>query len=237
MLFWVTLVSDVAIILGATIIALLDASRVWLLWIRFVDAIAGLPLLVGVFLVTRPMPYDMSVRGADGLRRALRLIAMLAVLGELIRYEATAAGTWPAMPCAWTCKSLIVSIAILLLYLYLARLATRFDEANLSRSLVLIAWIAAIANVTIIFSIARIYEVAGMTRFTFYALSGTRRLFALVVWIWALRLLWNFGKRITAATEGRCFNCGYRLEGLQSHRCRECGAAFAISDPKLSGSL
>lgn len=226
LLFWVVLVSALLTSTGSTAVAVLGGTRSDLRWVEFVPTLAELLLLVGVYRVTAPIPCPKDLRAPDTSRQALRACAVLAVFGQLGRLLARHIQTWAPMPYVWTGERFVESVAIFLLFLYLSRLAARFEETRLSWSLALVAWLAAIGNLLFIFSLERMYENLVVSLSTYQALLWSRAFLHLVIWIWALRVLWEFGSTVPVAAEGRCINCGYPHEGLTEARCPECGLAF-----------
>ena len=226
LVFWVVAVSAVLTSTGAVAVAVLTGTRAGLQWVAFVPMFAELLLLAGVYALTAPVSCPRDIRTPDAPRQLLRVCAVLAVLGQLGRFLAVQMQTWPRTPYVWAGERLLESLAILLFFLYLRGLAVRFHEARISRSVGSVAWLAATANLLLVFNLENIYEDVGVSLSTYQALFWSRASFRLVVWIWVLRVLWRFSSEMPRAADGRCSNCGYTLKGLDSQRCPECGMQF-----------
>ena len=227
-LFWAILISVPLTTLGAMAVPFLGGTRSNLRWITLVWTLAELLLLIGVHTLSEPVACPEEIRVTDAPRRLLRICTVLAFLGQVGRLVASHIQSWPRVPYVLVGERLAESIAIFCLFLYLRRLGQRFDQLRLCRSLGLMAWVAAIANVLRIFSLGGMYREFGLSLSTYNALLWSRLSVDFVVWIWALRLLWKCGTRIPVAAEGRCINCGYTREGLTDPRCPECGLAFDL---------
>lgn len=228
LLFWALLISVPLTNLGAMAVPLLGGTRSDLRWITLVWTLAELLLLIGVYTLSAPVACPEEIRITDAPRRLLRICTVLAFPGQVVRLVASHIQSWPHIPYMLAGERLAESVAIFCLFLYLRRLGQRFDQRRLCRSLGLIAWVAAIASVLRILSLGGMYREFGLSLSTYNALFWSRESFRLVVWIWALRLLWKCGARIPVAAEGRCINCGYPQAGLMDPRCPECGLAFDL---------
>lgn len=219
--------------LGAMAVPFLGGTRSDLRWITLMWTLAELLLLIGVYTLSAPVACREEIRVTDAPRRLLRICTVLAFLGQVGRLMASHIQSWPHIPYMLAGERLAESVAIFCLFLYLRRLGQRFDQPRLCRSLGLIAWVAAIASVLRIFSLSGLYREFGLSLSTYNALFWSRESFRLVVWIWALRLLWKCVTRIPTATEGRCINCGYPHEGLTDPRCPECGLVFDLGSVNI----
>ncbi|HUU85414.1 MAG TPA: hypothetical protein VM243_18090 [Phycisphaerae bacterium] len=226
LLFWVVLVSVLATNVGAMGVAFLGGSRGDLRWVAFIPAAAGFLLLVGVYLLTAPVPHRGLSASPETQRRLLRICAIAVVIGRCGRLFVRHAPSFPGTSFVWIGESLVQALGILLLFLYLGGLASRFREAGLARSMFVLAWVGPIVSLLLSFTLAYIYQDLGLSRSMHLVLSIVRLSLGLVVWIGALWLMWRFGTRIPAAAEGRCVNCGYSLHGLRDPRCPECGAPW-----------
>ena len=229
LVFWITLVSVPLTNIGAMAVPLLGGARSDLRWITLLWTLAELFLLIGVYELSAPTTFPEEIRVPDSPRRLLRICAVLAFCGQADRLMASIIPNWPQIPYMLPGEILVESVAMSCLFLYLKRLAQRFGEASLTRSLGLVAWIGATANLLLILGFESMYEDLGMSLSMYYVLFWSRALFRLVTWVWILRVLWRCSTRIPVAAEGRCLNCGYPYDGLLVHRCPECSLPFGVT--------
>jgi len=226
LLFWVVLVSVLVTNLATASVAVLGGTRQDLRYVAFVPAIAAFVLLMGIYALTTRVPCRRGTEALDAPRRALRVCVVLAVVGRCGRLAVKYIPPMPQSLCVSVGETVVHTVGMFLLFLYLARLAERFDETRLSSSFRLIAWVGPIVSLLLSFGTARISEGLGLSHSTYVLFLVLSVVLGLVAWIWALRLFWKFGTRIQVAAQGRCINCGYSHEGLASPVCPECGLLF-----------
>jgi len=225
-LFWIVLVSPLVTAIGSLGVTLLTGTRTYERWVVFVPSIGEVLMLISVYALTTAPPCPKEIRVFEGGRQLLRVCAVLTVCGQVARLLAQHIPAWPTMPQVWASERAIESAAIFLVFVYLKTLALRFDQVRLSRSCGVVAWGAALGNLLFVFSLDAMYENLGLSLSTYRILLASRTVFHLVIWMWALQVLWTFGMTLSVATEGRCINCGYPHQGLTEPRCPECGRAF-----------
>ena len=226
LVFWVVLGSALLTCVCSTIVAVFGGDGSGLRWVALVPAVAALLLLGGVYAIAGPIPGIEEIRTADHLRRTLRVCATVAAFGQVARFVAGQIQMWPRMPYLWACERLVEGLTVFLLFIYLRKLAMRFGESRLSRSLGVMACLGALARLRHVLSVEGIAAEFDFSRLGYQVILLSKVAFGLCVGVWALVLLWRFGNRIVVATNDRCFNCGYPHQGLDERRCPECGLSF-----------
>lgn len=215
--FWSLLVPRLVTNVIAFSLPFVGAGPVYLKWARAIHTAGALPLLIGVAMLTAPPPLGRTtwLRWSGWL---LRIVVVVEGGCRLLR-SATDFVSVPAISAYTERVAASNDLAfVVVAATYLTAVNHRLGVTHMHREI----WTACLVFVCMKVADWGL-DAGGAGWYSSLPVVVLGMLYATVMAVWGLLILWRFRRVFCRFLDHRCLRCGYSLANLLENRCPECG--------------